>query len=94
MAGAGIADKRWTSERKKIIIESRVATANLIFSKIKELQIPLNGFISASGSNFYGAKTGATIYAENRQSRVLTFWEMFAYNGKKQQLNLKPYKFR
>jgi uncharacterized protein len=64
LAGAGIADKRWTSERKKIIIESRVATANLIFSKIKELQIPLKGFISASGSNFYGAKTGATIYAE------------------------------
>lgn len=56
LAGAGIADKRWTTERKKLIINSRVETANLIFSKIKELNISLKGFISSSGSNFYGAK--------------------------------------
>ena len=35
LAGAGIADKRWTSERKKVIIDSRVASANLLYSKIK-----------------------------------------------------------
>ena len=64
LAGAGIADKRWTSERKKVIIDSRVATANLLYSKIKALNIPLKGFISASGSNFYGAKTTNTIYTE------------------------------
>ena len=64
LAGAGIADKRWTTKRKKVIIESRVATANFIFSKIKAFNIPLKGFISASGSNFYGAKTSDTIYKE------------------------------
>lgn len=64
LAGAGIADKRWTSERKKVIIDSRVASANLLYSKIKALNIPLKGFISASGSNFYGAKTNSTIYTE------------------------------
>ena len=36
LAGAGIADERWTKERKKIIIASRVVTANLVFQKIKE----------------------------------------------------------
>ena len=64
LAGAGIAEKRWTAERKKVIIDSRVDSANLLFSKIKELKIPLKGFISASGSNFYGAKTADTIYKE------------------------------
>lgn len=64
LAGAGIADKRWTSVRKKTIIASRVATTHLLFQKIKTLNIPLKGFISASGSNFYGAKTTETIYKE------------------------------
>ncbi|QOD62189.1 TIGR01777 family protein [Polaribacter haliotis] len=64
LAGAGIADKRWTDERKKIIIDSRVDTANLVFKKVKELEIPLKGFISASGSNYYGAKTTTKIFEE------------------------------
>lgn len=64
LAGAGIADKRWTEERKKVIIDSRVETANLLFNKIKEHKISLKGFISASGSNYYGAKTTDTIFKE------------------------------
>lgn len=64
LAGAGIADKRWTDNRKKIIVDSRVETANLIFNKIKEQKIALKGFISASGSNFYGTKTTDKIYEE------------------------------
>lgn len=64
LAGAGIADKRWTDNRKKIIVGSRVETANLIFNKIKEQKIALKGFISASGSNFYGTKTTDKIYEE------------------------------
>lgn len=68
LAGAGIADKRWTAKRKKVIIESRVETANLLFNKIKEHKITLKGFISASGSNYYGAKTTSTIFEETHKS--------------------------
>ncbi|WP_299056113.1 TIGR01777 family oxidoreductase [uncultured Polaribacter sp.] len=64
LAGDGIADKRWSSDRKTEIIDSRVKSANLLFKKIKELNIPLKGFISASGSNYYGAKTTTNIYQE------------------------------
>ena len=64
LAGAGIADKRWTEKRKEVIIDSRVETANLLFKKVKELNINLKGFISASGSNYYGAKTTEHIYVE------------------------------
>ena len=47
LAGAGIADKRWSNERKKVIIDSRVDTANLLFHKIKAQNIslvPLSSF--------------------------------------------------
>lgn len=64
LAGAGIADKRWTEERKKVIIESRVKTANLLFNKIIEHKINLKGFISASGIGYYGAITNNRVYKE------------------------------
>lgn len=65
LAGAGIADKRWTNERKKVIIDSRVQTANLLFKTIKENKIHLKGFISASGIGYYGAITTQTIFKES-----------------------------
>ena len=64
LAGAGIADERWTAERKKIIIDSRVKTANLLFKTIKKNNIQIKGFISASGIGYYGAVTKATIFKE------------------------------
>ena len=64
LAGAGIADKRWTKERKQIIIDSRVKSANLLYDKINELKINLKGFISASGVGYYGAVTTDKIYEE------------------------------
>ncbi|KOY50802.1 TIGR01777 family oxidoreductase [Polaribacter dokdonensis] len=64
LAGAGIADERWSDQRKKVIIDSRVKSANLLFSKAKELNIPLKGFISASGSGYYGAITTSKIFEE------------------------------
>ena len=64
LAGAGIADKRWNDERKKIIIDSRVETANLIFNAIRENNISIKGFISASGIGYYGAVTTTTIFKE------------------------------
>jgi uncharacterized protein (TIGR01777 family) len=64
LAGAGIADKRWSVKRKQVIIDSRVKTANLLFKKIKEYKINLKGFISASGIGYYGAITSKTIFKE------------------------------
>lgn len=64
LAGAGIADKRWTNKRKRLIIDSRVQTANILFNKIIALKIALKGFISASGTGYYGAVTSETIFEE------------------------------
>jgi uncharacterized protein (TIGR01777 family) len=58
LAGAGIADKRWTDERKKEILESRTLSTNLLYQNIQEADQKPQAFISASGVNFYGYNTG------------------------------------
>ena len=81
LAGAGIADSRWTSKRKKILLESRVKSANLLFEKVKEFNPNLKGFISASGIGFYGAITSNKIFSEQDESgddfisNICTEWE-------------------
>lgn len=65
LAGAGIADERWSAQRKKVIISSRVETADLLFNKIKTNNIKLKGFISASGIGYYGAITTEKIFKED-----------------------------
>lgn len=64
LAGAGIADKRWTDERKKIIIDSRVQSAKLLLKGVNDSGIDLTAFISASGINYYGTKTTEKIFVE------------------------------
>ena len=68
LAGAGIAEKPWTTKRKKEIVKSRVLTARLIFERLKELNHPLNSFISASGVGYYGAITNNKTYKETDSS--------------------------
>jgi len=54
LAGEGIADKRWTAERKRIIIESRTETAALMAKKLEEVPNNVSTIISASGIGYYG----------------------------------------
>jgi uncharacterized protein (TIGR01777 family) len=81
LAGAGIADKRWTKTRKKELIDSRVDSTNLLFKKVKELNPNLKGFIAASGIGYYGATTSSTIYSEKDApgndfiSEICKLWE-------------------
>lgn len=54
LAGAGIADKRWTAERKRLIYSSRVdGTRNLVAS-LASLERPPSRFLCASAIGFYG----------------------------------------
>ena len=94
LAGAGIAEKRWTNDRKKIIIDSRVDTANLLYTKVKELNIALKSFISASGIGYYGAVTTDTIFKESDKAgndflgEVCTKWENAALQFKSLNVNV------
>jgi uncharacterized protein (TIGR01777 family) len=65
LAGAGIADKRWTDERKQEIIDSRIQPIALINKYLEEKNIKLKGFISASAIGYYGGDTGEIKLDEN-----------------------------
>ncbi|MBS1747227.1 MAG: TIGR01777 family oxidoreductase [Bacteroidetes bacterium] len=65
LAGAGVADKRWTNKRKKEIVESRTKSCELIAQALKEMTNQVKVVISASAIGWYGNdgdnnKTGFT----------------------------------
>ena len=64
LAGAGIADKPWTDERKKEIIDSRVDTTALLVKSFKQHQKELKTVIAASAVGYYGFETSEHIYTE------------------------------
>lgn len=64
LAGAGVADKRWTNERKREIIESRIKSAQLIHSYLETGKYPVQHFVSASAVGFYGDR-GNEVLTEN-----------------------------
>lgn len=64
LAGAGIADERWSEKRKKVIIDSRVKTAQLMYNTCAKLNQWPEVFISASGINYYGSLTSDHIFSE------------------------------
>jgi len=64
LSGANIGEKRWSSKRKKEILNSRVESNKLLFDKVKELNINLNAFITASAVGYYGVKTSDKIFKE------------------------------
>jgi uncharacterized protein (TIGR01777 family) len=57
LAGAGVADKRWTTQRKLEIAESRTKSAALIVKALREIPNKITTVISASAMGWYGADT-------------------------------------
>ena len=84
LAGANVAEGRWTEERKKEIFSSRTDSIKLIAQKLKELNITPRSFISASGSSYYGEDTGDIQHTEvsppgkDFLSEVTVQWEKAA----------------
>lgn len=56
LAGASVA-KRWTSEHKKSIMESRVEGTKALYSAIEQCEAPPRAFISASAVGYYPTST-------------------------------------
>ncbi len=84
LAGANISEKRWTDERKKELISSRVDSAQLILKALQKNKRVLKSFISASGINYYGTETTEKIFTEEDGSgsdflsEVVVVWEKAA----------------
>jgi uncharacterized protein len=63
LAGANVSSKRWSKKRKKIIVESRTKSAELLFERVKNTG-HLKTFISSSAIGFYGTLTSDKIFTE------------------------------
>ena len=55
LAGAGVAEKRWTAARKKEIAESRVQSGQLVVKALTEIPNKVKAVINASAIGWYGA---------------------------------------
>jgi len=97
LAGEGIADKKWTKERKQQIIDSRVKSTELLLKTIKETGSPVRNFISASAVGYYG-DSGEEILTEESENgygflaECCKLWEDAVDKGKS--LGLRITKFR
>ena len=54
LAGAAVADKRWSAKRKKEIIDSRVNGCTLLVKALKEHTNKVKAVVCASGVGWYG----------------------------------------
>ncbi|MEM6525231.1 MAG: TIGR01777 family oxidoreductase [Bacteroidota bacterium] len=58
LAGAGVADKKWTKERKRDIKESRINSTKLLKQTLEQNEHNVKAFISASAVGYYGWNSG------------------------------------
>ena len=57
LAGAGVADKRWTEKRKKEIVDSRVESSKLLVKALTGINNNVQTVVSASAMGWYGPDT-------------------------------------
>lgn len=58
LAGAGVAEKRWTESRKREIVESRVRSSEFIVKALKGNPNKVRAVISSSAIGWYGPDNG------------------------------------
>ena len=61
LAGAGIADERWTEARKREIMDSRVQGTALLARTMAAMSSPPKTFLSASAVGYYGHRESGTV---------------------------------
>jgi len=97
LAGAGIAENRWTEKRKKELIDSRTKSIGLIYDLLKKREHQVTSVISASAIGYYSDR-GDELMTENSSpntdfmAHCCIEWENAVDEGKK--LGLRIVKFR
>ena len=66
LAGEGIAERRWSDEQKRRILESRTTGTSLLATTLAGLQRPPKVFLSSSAIGYYGDR-GAEVLTEQSE---------------------------
>jgi uncharacterized protein (TIGR01777 family) len=81
LAGAGLAEGRWTPQRKALIHDSRIISTKTLAAAIRKASRPPAVFISGSGTGYYGAsltddvKTESSAAGDDFLARLCVEWE-------------------
>ncbi|HEX7368026.1 MAG TPA: TIGR01777 family oxidoreductase [Pelobium sp.] len=97
LAGAGIADQRWTDERKQVLIKSRTDSISLIYQLLKEKKHQVKSVVSASAAGYYSNRGDELMFEESEPAHdflghCCIEWEKAVDEGA--QLGLRIVKFR
>lgn len=65
LAGAGIAEARWTDARKKLIIDSRVKGNQCLLKAFQEVKTPPKAFLSSAAIGYYGDRGEQDLWEED-----------------------------
>src|ERR1700761_6433851 len=97
LAGAGIADKRWTDQRKKELIESRTQSIGVIYGLLRDKPHHVESVVSASATGYYNNRRDELLTEESKPSNDFLAncciqWEQAVDKG--EELGLRILKFR
>lgn len=98
LAGAGVAEKRWTDERKQEIVSSRVMSTLLLYDQLKSMKKKPESFIASSAVGYYGMDTQDELQHEGNPAgndflaNVVKKWE--AESEKFSTLGIRTVKLR
>ncbi|MFI5136702.1 MAG: TIGR01777 family oxidoreductase [Sphingobacteriales bacterium] len=97
LAGAGIADKPWTAERKNELINSRTKSIALIYDLLRSRSNRVNTVISASAIGYYSNRgnelmTEGSAPSDDFMANCCLAWEAAVDEGRG--LDLRIVKFR
>jgi uncharacterized protein (TIGR01777 family) len=97
LAGEGIAEKKWTEERKKQLIESRTKSIGLVYGLLRSKPHKVKHIISASATGFYSDRgdellTETSPPAHDFLAECCIRWEKAVDEGA--ELGLRILKFR
>lgn len=88
LAGESVAGKRWNTQVKKEIYDSRVKSTQNLIDALKESQSPVQTFISASAIGFYGDRGEESLHEKSEVgqgylSEVCKAWEDEIFKAEK-----------
>ena len=87
LAGAGLGDERWSTERKAVLRDSRIRSTRSLAAAITQSTLRPPVFISASGVGYYGdagseVKTEASPAGSDFLAQLCTEWEAEALTAR------------
>ena len=86
LAGAGIADARWTEKRKELIINSRMDSTNLLKKGILAHGKDVKAYLAGSAIGYYGNRADIVLQeeagtSEGFLSESVRIWDCLLYTS-------------